>query len=403
MDALEILSNLDNVFPYFQPIFSADEQLIIAYEVLGRYISEGNIISLGPFFQDQGIPDEYKFEVDMLIVRKALDKAVDLEEEVSIFFNRSVDLLMYESGEPFLNELLQYEKKGLSLKRIVLEISIQNGQGETLHQFEHLLHYYRTYGIKIALTNIGSTGHFERIIKLEPDILKISLEALRSTATGVNFHDVLFTLSLLARKIGSTLLFEQIEMSYQLQFAWKNGGHYYQGFYLQPPAGEFLTRDFLKSRLKEKFHDFISYEKRKIEAFFLTTKHFQAKVQEILMKNKRLEYEELLHVISKELDKAAFRMYICNEDGFQTSANFFKEQHGWVKQDEYKDKNWSWRPYFLANIIKMRDEQKGILSDLYRDIESGEPIRTFSYPINAHEYLFIDIAYDYLFEHDQLL
>ena len=37
MDALDILTDLENVIPYFQPIFSADEQRVIAYEVLGRY------------------------------------------------------------------------------------------------------------------------------------------------------------------------------------------------------------------------------------------------------------------------------------------------------------------------------------------------------------------------------
>jgi hypothetical protein len=66
-------------------------------------------------------------------------------------------------------------------------------------------------------------------------------------------------------------------------------------------------------------------------------------------------------------------------------------------------KNWSWRPYFLENIIKMRNERKGILSDLYSDIETGETIRTFSFPISSIDYLFIDISYQYLFEHEQLL
>lgn len=88
MDALEILADLEHVFPYFQPIFSADEQLVIAYEVLGRYKAGENIISLGPFFLDDQIPDEYKFEVDLLLVRKALEKSLTLEDDVSIFLNR---------------------------------------------------------------------------------------------------------------------------------------------------------------------------------------------------------------------------------------------------------------------------------------------------------------------------
>ena len=403
MDALEIISNLECVFPYFQPIFSADEQRVSAYEILGRYQSEGNIVSLGPFFKDNQIPEEYKYDVDISIVKKALEKAMTLDENISLFLNRDAELLMYEHGELFLQELLQYEKKGLQLNRIVLEVSDQNYHGD-LDQFVHLLQYYRTYGIKIATSGLNSETHFfEQIERLEPDILKINLEALKSTETGTHFNDVLFSLSMLARKIGAALLFENIEMSYQLQFAWKNGGRYYQGFYLHPPAKEFIEPDLLRNRLKEKFHDFIGYEKRKLEAVFITSEYFQTKVQEIVMKNKKLNYEDLLTAIAKELNEIAFRMYICDEDGFQTSANLYKGKRGWYSQFEYKDKNWSWRPYFLENIIKMRNERKGILSDLYSDIETGESIRTFSFPLNGKEYLFIDISYQYLFEHDQLL
>ena len=378
MDALEILSDLENCFPYFQPIFSADEQCIIAYEVLGRYQTGDGIISLGPFFLDDQIPDEYKFEVDLLVVKKALEKALQLDEDVRIFLNRNADLLMYGHGEPFLQELLAFEKKGLCLDQIVLEISDRNYHGD-INQFDHLLQYYRTYGIKIAIASIGSESHsFERIGQLEPDIIKINLQALKSSATGLNFNDVLYSLSLLARKIGATLLFENIEMSYQLQFAWQNGGHYYQGYYLQPPGSDFIMRDILKYRLKEKFHDFISYEKRKLEAVFTTTENFHATVHEIVIKNRKSGYDNLFQALIKEMDEIAFRMYVCDEDGFQKSANIFKGKNGWRTQSEYLDKNWSWRPYFLENIIKLRIEQKGRLSDPYRDIETGETIRTFS-------------------------
>lgn len=403
MDALDILTDLENVIPYFQPIFSADEQRVIAYEVLGRYRSEDNIISLGQFFLDDQIPDEYKYEVDLLIVQKALDLAIGLEDDVSIYLNRDADLLMYRHGEPFLQELLAFEKRGLSLKRIVLEISEGNYKGD-FAQLDHLLQYYRTYGIKVAIAGIDSdTNYFERIGKLNPEIIKINLQALKSTASASSFTDVLFSLSLLARKIGATLLFENIEMSYQLQFAWKNGGRYYQGFYLHPPGPKFIERELLKERLKGKFHEFIAYEKRKLEAIYSAAEYFQNKVQDILVKNKKANFEDLFTSLAKEMDGIAFRMYVCDEDGFQKSSNIFKGKDGWFTQKEYILKNWSWRPYFLENIIKMRNEGKGILSDLYSDIESGETIRTFSIPINGNDYLFIDITYQYLFDHDQLL
>lgn len=403
MDALEILADLENVYPYFQPIFSADEHRVIGYEVLGRFNSEGNILSLGSFFHDDQIPDEYKYEVDILLVKKALEEALNLDDDIRIFLNRNAELLMYGHGEPFLQELLAFEKKGFHLDRIILEISERDYHGD-LDQFDHLLHYYRTYGIKIALLANDSQSHnFERIGQLQPDLLKINLLALKSTSTDINFNDVLFTLSLLARKIGATLLFENIEMSYQLQFAWKNGGRYYQGYYLHPPASEFIQRDLLKHRLKEKFHDFILYEKRKLEAVYASTEYFQAMVQEIVIKNRKSNYDELFQALIKEMDQIAFRMYVCDENGFQKSANLFKQNNGWNVQSKYLNKNWSWRPYFLENIIKMRNDRKGILSDLYCDIETGETIRTFSYPFNSDDYLFIDISYQYLFEHEQLL
>jgi EAL domain-containing protein (putative c-di-GMP-specific phosphodiesterase class I) len=403
MDALDILTDLENVIPFFQPIFSADEHRVIGYEVLGRYISDNQPLSLGPFFHDDQIPDEYKFEVDQLLLVKALEKALDLEENISLFFNRTADLLMYGHGEPFLNELLAFEKKGLFMGRIVLEIAEKSYKGD-VDQLDHLLQYYRTYGIKIAITKFDSdSNYFDRIGQLEPDIIKINLQALKSTSVGTTFNDVLFSLSMLARKIGATLLFEHIEMEHQLQFAWRNGGRFYQGYYLTKPDADFIQSDLLKDRLKVKFHDFILFEKRKLESVYTTAELFHAKVQEIVTKSKKSNYEDLFQLLVKEMDQAAFRMYVCDEDGFQKSPNIFKEKSGWSIQNEYINKNWSWRPYFLENIIKMRNERRGILSDLYSDIESGESIRTFSFPINTNEFLFIDLAYHYLFEHADLL
>jgi EAL domain-containing protein (putative c-di-GMP-specific phosphodiesterase class I) len=403
MDALDILADLENVIPFFQPIFSADEQQVIGYEVLGRYVSENQLISLGSFFHDEQIPDEYKFEVDQLLLEKALEKTLNCNDTFSIFLNRTADLLMFDHGEPFLNQLLTFEKRGLNLNRIVLEISEQNYKGD-INQLDHLLQYYRTYGIKIAIARIDSeSNYFDRIGQLEPDILKINLQVLKSTSAGTAFNDILFSLSLLARKIGATLLFENIEMQYQLQFAWKNGGRYYQGYYLSEPSADFIDITLLKDRLKEKFHDFISYEKKKLESFYTTVDFFQSKVQEITVKSKKTNYEELFQLLMKELDKIAFRMYVCDEDGFQQSPNFFKGENGWKIHNEYINKNWSWRPYFLENIFKMRNEKRGILSDLYSDIETGDTIRTFSFPMNANSFLFIDITYNYLFEHAELL
>ncbi|KAF0824349.1 EAL-associated domain-containing protein [Cytobacillus firmus] len=404
MDALDILTDLDNVFPYFQPIFSADEHRVIGYEVLGRYKGSDGVVSLGPFFQDENIPEEFRIEVDYEVLKKALGKAQHLDKDILIFINRDADLLMYNDGEQFLNTLQEYEKKGISLDRIVLEITERNYKGDFDH-LDHLLNYYRTYGIKLAIDKLGNeSSHLDRIGQLAPDILKVDLESMKTNASAYNFNDILYSLSMLARKIGASLLFENIEMVYQLQYAWKNGGRYYQGYYLQKPAESFPDRDILKEKLRNECHRFMVHEKKKLESLYQVTLEFNDKLIDFVNKNKKVSvYEETLEQIALLLDGAAFRLYICDEDGFQKSANYFKRDGGWLTQNEYLHKNWSWRPYFLENIMKMRINKKGILSDLYTDIETGETIRTFSFPLNTNDYLFVDLSYNFLYEQDGLL
>lgn len=401
MDALDILTDLDHVIPYFQPVFSADEHRIIGYEILGRYIENEKIESLGPFFQDNNIPEEYRLEVDNVVLTKALEKAIELEKDMLLFVNRNVELLMHDHGEGFLQLLFQFQEKGINLDQIVLEVSADDPK----YEIDHLLNYYRTYGIKIAIDKLGDDSSLLRLIgQLRPDIVKIDLMPLRLMHQPPAYQEILYSLSILARKIGATLLFKNIEMVYQLQFAWQHGGRYYQGYYLEKPSPNFISREILKDKLKEEIHDFIIYEKKKLESVFLITEQFQTKLQEMLNKNRKpFSNEDLLKLLAKNLDHIAFRMYICDEDGFQKSPNIFKQGKNWVLQPEYIQKNWSWRPYFLENIIKMRNDKKGLLSDLYNDIETGEMTRTFSYPLNANEYLFIDLTYDFLYRKDSLL
>ena len=401
MDVLDILTDLDHVIPFFQPIFSADEHKIIGYEILGRYVSDEQVISLGPFFLDKNIPDEYRLEVDNVVLTKALEKAISLEEDILLFVNRDMDILAQDSGEAFLQLLFQFQEKGISLNRIVLEISTEDPKME----FDHLLNYYRTYGIKIAIDKMGDdSSHLDLIGQVKPDIVKVDLQPLRSTNQSLAYKDILYSLSILARKIGAMLLFKNIEMIYQLQFAWQHGGRYYEGYYLENPSRDFYSRDILKDKLKAEFHEFILYEKKKLESLVLLTERFHNRLQEMLNKNRKiLDYEDLLKVLVKDLDKKALRIYICDEDGFQKSPNMFNKNNQWIVQLEYLQKNWSWRPYFLENIIKMRNDKKGILSDLYRDIETGETIRTFSYPLNTRDYLFIDLTYDFLYQNENLL
>lgn len=58
--------------------------------------------------------------------------------------------------------------------------------------------------------------------------------------------------------------------------------------------------------------------------------------------------DETILKIGKACSDYAFRVYICNEEGLQLSANAEKDNVGnWSLKEEIRNKNWSWRPYFL--------------------------------------------------------
>jgi EAL domain-containing protein (putative c-di-GMP-specific phosphodiesterase class I) len=405
MDPLEIMAHIDRTFPYYQPVFSADEHTIIGYEILGRYQGEDGVISLGPFFLDEDIPDEFRLEVDNYILSKALEKSLENNVSTWFFVNRDANLLMMDQGESLLELLLRFCAKGLKMDQIVLEISEKQFNGD-FEQLFHLIQYYKTYGIKIAIDNIGGdSDQWGRLAKVSPDILKVDLQHLRKEAGNTTFHNILYSLSMLARKIGSTLLFENIEVDYQLHFAWKNGGRYYQGFYLHYPSGEFLNGDIRKQKLQTKCQEYIEHEKRHLKAVYNLTLLLQREINEQINELKRhsKDLDSLLVSLAKNVEDKFFRLYICDENGFQLTDNLVRKMQKWEIHPQFKGKNWSWRPYFLENIMRMQNKNSGLLSDSYSDIETGETIRTFSYPLGEDNYLFMDLSYEFLYEQDGIL
>lgn len=405
MDALDVLMNKENIIPFFQPIISADTQLVVGYEVLARIETEAGTESLGWFFQDKTIPEEYRQEVDEQLRAIALEKYIMIKEKgLYLFFNIDVEGLIKDDAASLLSQLDSFKRQGLSYEQIVLEFNDKDYTGD-FTALKHLLQYLQGIGIKIAIDDVGTEGsNLEKIALLKPNIVKVDLAFLGGGVFPQLYRDVLYSLSLLTRKIGATLLFEGVGDFSQLNYAWRNGGRYYQGFYLGRPKKDFVPLDFCKQTLKKEFHHFINYERKKIEAQLTLTEKLGLQLKNTLKKIKAFEhYDELVLAIAKECSNITFRVYICDNEGFQQSANAVKKDDFWLLEQEGRYKNWSWRPYFLENIVRMNYEQKGILSDLYTDIEREEIIRTYSFPIDQNLFLFIDIPYDFLYEQEGLL
>lgn len=400
MDVLDFLEKIDEMDILFEPIYSADEHVIVAYEVIGEYTNGEETLDVIDFTYDETIPAEIRAEVEHALVKKALELAHSevLQNKINLYLPCNPNLLMEDFGEGYFKIL----KEGVgeeSLPSIYLVIPEHQYEGEA-QQLQHPIRYIKTYGVKIALADIGSESNLDQILMFEPATLKINVTQLNYNAWGAQNH-VFSTIQSLAIKIGATLMFDHIQTDYQLHHAWKSGARFFQGGYLQKPASQFIPKDTLKDRFRNECKQFIAAEKRLLEVKFEEMKRLQKNIATMVdaIKPDGNNVEKLLQ-LAKQLENHAFRFYICNDEGFQISPNIVRHNGEWDVEQCAVGKNWSWRPYFLFNIIKIRNTEKGNLSSIYSDIETGELTRTFSMALNDHEYLFVDITYDYLYEHN---
>lgn len=398
MSVLEMLDKLDQMEILYEPIYSADGHRIIAYEVIGQIEGENGVINIEQFTYDKDVPADIRAEIEQLLVRKSLQSVAHLIEDVGLFIPCNPNLLMNDFGESYFT-LLKGVIKEESLPNITLVMAEHKYEGN-IKQLHHLIRYIKTYGVKVALSDVGSQTQLENLLMLEPAVLKINVEQLNYNLWGAQNH-AFATIRALAVKMGTLLLFENIETVYQLQHGWKNGARYYKGPYLQLPLKEFFSRDSLKERFRNECEQFIATEKKQLLQKYEEMKRLEKTICTIVEQvQPSSSNEEKMMQLAKALQNCAFRIYICDSNGFQTSPNIRWKNHQWEIQGEAKGNNWSWRPYFLLNIIKMTKDHKGELSSVYSDIETGELTRTYSMALESEEFLFIDISYEYLYEYN---
>lgn len=398
MSVLEILDKLDQIEILFEPIYSADGHRVVAYEVIGQVEGESGDINIEQFTYEKDVPAEIRAEIEQLFVRKSLQSVGHLIEDVGLYIPCNPNLLILDFGDSYftmLKELISEQ----NLPNITLVMAEHRYEGE-ITQLHHLVRYIKTYGVKIALANVGSQIQLENLLMLEPAVLKINVEQLNYNLWGAQ-NNVFATIRALAVKMGTLLLFENIETVYQLQHGWKNGARFFKGPYLQEPQQQFALRDSLKQRFRNECEQFIVAEKKQLLEKYEEMKRLEKKICSIVEQIQPTSVQEdKLIQLAKALQNCAFRIYICDNNGFQTSPNIRWKDQQWEVQESAKGKNWSWRPYFLLNIIRMAKDHKGEISSVYSDIETGELTRTYSMALANEEFLFIDVSYDYLYEHN---
>ncbi|MEW9668213.1 EAL domain-containing protein [Ammoniphilus sp. 3BR4] len=377
---------LHQVMPYFQPIFSLDNQMIWGYEVLGRIRSSaGTCSSLGAFFSDMSVEESVRKEVDKTVRKMALAKFCEQTMDVHLFINIDPNWITDD-----LNWLLDDH---VIPENIVLEINERDFEGN-VDELSQILAPFRELGCKIAVDDLGKGfSNLDRVACLKPDFIKVDLHLVQKSTQSRSYRSVLSALSLLSQKLGSALIYEGIEEPDQFANAWRNGGQFYQGYLLAKPHAEFLTKEHCQTLLQQQMDSLVKQEFSFWNDHFNYELKLNQKMGQCLQEIAPLpNLDEYTQQFTRVVGEPFLRLYLCDSQGNQYSSNYVKDEDGsWAKKMEYKGMNWNFRPYFMQNIVKMNNYGRGILSESYIDREFDLMIQTFSCPVYHDLFLFLDI------------
>jgi len=385
----------DNVIAYFQPILSADSNDVYAFEVLGRYIDEnGNVNSLGPFFNNPEVSHDEALRVDRIVRRYAMKKYADEKRTEYIFINiRLAWLLPYVDNPEDMKTLLLAKEFGIPNEKLVIEITEEdfNASEEYLRAIVH----YKRAGCRIALDDYGKeASNIDRLAKLQPDIIKINIDYIHNCETSYHYREYLRAIAAFADSVGIEVLHEGVETERQLEVCISAKGRFYQGFLLARPQPSMIdpnVNKFVFSALIATAYSMIQTNVSEVE----TLKNSIDVLAERFFKENPFSYEkihnnEYLTKIFRALPEV-IRIYLCNRKGVQLSNNIEKRGEEIVCK-EFINKNWAWRGYFHEIIKAFIRGRKSCLTNPYRDFTTKEKICTYCYAINDDVFLLADIV-----------
>ncbi|TDF92137.1 EAL domain-containing protein [Paenibacillus piri] len=380
--------------PFFQPILSLQNQKIIAYEALGRRVTGGNIYSLGSFFHDPSVDVQQHLQVDRLLREKSIATFARSEGDAMLFINLKPSWIYKIYKETGILPTLQLvEKHGLDPSRVVIEITEEEFHGR-LDELSAIVDVYRRQGCLIAIDDIGSGySNYDRIASIQPNILKIDLKLLKKSKHHEGYNALLNSFSILSSQMGSSLLIEGVETKQDLYHSLKAGARYVQGFLFSEAKAEFQPERAYEPLLKEEIRLYTELEVARYRALFSVQETLKELISSELRVASAGDADAMIGSLLGSVGDNVMRMYICRDDGCQVSSNYTRDQaEGWKRDARFQGSNWIWRPYFIPNMMRMDHQQQGILSQVYTDLDTAQPMQTYSCPVGESHYIFLDLS-----------
>lgn len=227
----EVIENKD-IFVEFQPIYSLNTKKIIGLEALARGDYNGEVVS--PYFLFNCARELGNvLYVDRLCREKAMCAFAKDKSAPTLFINFETSVL--NDVTPGNGEIMKTAAEyNIPPESIVIELN--ESRVRDSYDLLMFVDYYRTNGFLIALDNVSpSFDTMNRIMLVNPDIIKIDREIIVNIESSSYNQEVLKSIINTAKQIGALTVAEGVETVDEVITCMLMGVDYFQGFFFSRP------------------------------------------------------------------------------------------------------------------------------------------------------------------------
>ncbi|MDF1874528.1 EAL domain-containing protein [Sulfurimonas sp. SAG-AH-194-I05] len=220
-----------NIISYFQPIVCNETQEILKYESLVRLVDTNKQIISPFFFLDIAKKGKYYAQITAIVLENSFKALSQTDKSITINIS-ALDIEKLTTREK-IYELLELHKD--ETHRIVFELL----EDEDVHDFDTIITFItrsKSYGVRIAIDDFGAGySNFERLLKYQPDILKIDGSLIKNIETDTYSLSVVKSIVAFAKEQKIEMVAEYIENENIFKILKKLGVEYSQGYYFGKP------------------------------------------------------------------------------------------------------------------------------------------------------------------------
>lgn len=234
-DFLRVIEHRD-IRTYFQPIVTADDHSVYAYEALSRGPLNSELFNPLQLFA-QAKQQQKLFALESICRTNAIEQYQYQQLPGKLFLNISPETLLQPDHQRGLTMEL-VNSFNLCPEQVVIEIT----EHSPTHDYELMrraVRHYQNEGFSIALDDLGAGYSSLRLWgEVQPNFVKIDRYFVQDIGRDRFKREFVNFILGLARSVGSTVIAEGIESNEEYVILRELGADLLQGYYFAKPCSQ---------------------------------------------------------------------------------------------------------------------------------------------------------------------